>query len=91
MQDQHITCIGASRETPCPTGATFIHSVKDQEFFAERGFSAPKRCKDCVQAKKQLLEQGGGETRSHGDRGKRGAYQKTRRPSRDEPEVGDSW
>jgi hypothetical protein len=40
----------------------FIWSAKDQEFFAEKGFSEPKRCKDCRQAKKEQRggERGGG-------------------------------
>jgi hypothetical protein len=40
----------------------FLWSAKDQEFFAEKGFSEPKRCKDCRQAKKEQRggERGGG-------------------------------
>ena len=49
-QDKELTCADC--------GGKFLHSTKDQEFFAERGFSEPKLCKECRQAKK---EQRGGE------------------------------
>lgn len=52
MQDQKINCTGVDRETPCPYGATFVHSVKDQEFYKKQGFEAPKRCRDCREVKK---------------------------------------
>jgi len=39
-------------------GQEFTFTAADQEFFRERGYSAPKRCKPCRQAKKN--EQGGG-------------------------------
>jgi DNA replicative helicase MCM subunit Mcm2 (Cdc46/Mcm family) len=34
-------------------GKDFQWSAKDQEFFAERDFQPPKRCKECRQARKQ--------------------------------------
>ena len=37
--DQTITC------ADCRTG--FVFSAGDQQFFAERGFSPPKRCRAC--------------------------------------------
>lgn len=48
--DQQLTC------SDC--GQDFTFSSEDQAFFQERGYSAPKRCKACRQAKKN--EQGGG-------------------------------
>ena len=39
-------------------GQNFTFSSEDQAFFRERGYSTPKRCKPCRQAKKN--EQGGG-------------------------------
>ena len=48
-QDKELTC------SDC--GGKFLHSAKDQEFFAEKGFQELKRCKDCRQAKK--AERGG--------------------------------
>ncbi len=48
--DQQLTC------SDC--GQTFTFSSEDQEFFRERGYSTPKRCKACRQAKK--FDSGGG-------------------------------
>ena len=48
--DMQITC------SDC--GQDFTFTAADQTFFQERGYSTPKRCKPCRQAKKN--EQGGG-------------------------------
>jgi hypothetical protein len=56
FQDKELTC------SDC--GGKFLHTAKEQEFFAEKGFQEPKRCKDCRQAKK--AERGGGEGRGGG-------------------------
>ena len=50
--DQHLTCADC--------GHDFVWSAKDQEFFAEKGFQPPRRCKDCRRAKKEQ-QRGGGE------------------------------
>lgn len=55
-EDQQLTC------SDC--GQTFTFSAEDQEFFRDRGYSAPKRCKECRQAKKQERTGGGGYQRS---------------------------
>jgi CxxC-x17-CxxC domain-containing protein len=39
-------------------GQDFTFTSEDQAFFRERGYSSPKRCKACRQAKKN--DQGGG-------------------------------
>ena len=39
-------------------GQDFTFTAADQSFFQERGYSTPKRCKPCRQAKKN--DQGGG-------------------------------
>jgi len=50
-QDKQITC------SDC--GTTFTFGVRDQEFFASKGFTnEPKRCPSCRAAKKQST--GGG-------------------------------
>ncbi len=49
-QDLLLTCSDCGQE--------FTFSSDDQTYFQERGYSAPKRCKACRQAKKN--EQGGG-------------------------------
>ena len=55
-QDKELTCADCQGK--------FLWSAKDQEFFAEKGFSEPKRCKDCRQAKK---EQRGGDRKGGRD------------------------
>ena len=40
-------------------GQTFAFSADDQEFFAGKGYSEPKRCPSCRQARK--AERGGGD------------------------------
>lgn len=49
-EDLRLTCSDCGQE--------FTFSNDDQAFFRERGYSTPKRCKACRQAKKN--EQGGG-------------------------------
>ena len=41
-------------------GQDFTFTAADQAFFSERGFSTPKRCKNCRIAKKGAQGQGGG-------------------------------
>lgn len=41
-------------------GQEFTFTSEDQAFFRERGYSTPKRCKPCRQAKKNDSGQGGG-------------------------------
>jgi len=54
--DQQLMC------SDCAQSFTF--SAEDQEFFRDRGYSAPKRCKACRQAKKNEQTGGGGYQRS---------------------------
>ena len=44
-QDKELTC------SDC--GGKFTFTAKDQEYYAEKRFGAPKRCKPCRQAKKE--------------------------------------
>ena len=48
--DKNLTC------QDC--GQSFTFSADDQEFFATKGYSEPKRCPSCRQARK--AERGGG-------------------------------
>jgi hypothetical protein len=57
-QDKELTCSDCRGK--------FLHSAKDQEFFAEKGFQEPKRCKDCRQAKK--AQRGDDDHRGGGNR-----------------------
>ena len=43
-QDKELTCADCRSE--------FVWSAEEQEFFQEKGYQPPKRCKDCRQAKK---------------------------------------
>lgn len=52
MADQELMC------SDC--GQSFTFTAEDQAFFQERGYSTPKRCKSCRQAKKQEQAGGGG-------------------------------
>lgn len=54
-QDKEIPCVD------CPGQKTFTWSARDQEFFAKKQFSAPKRCKEHAAAKRK----------AHADREKR--------------------
>ncbi len=47
-EDKLITCIDC--------GEQFVHTYKAQQFFKEKGFSEPKRCKRCKAAKKAQQE-----------------------------------
>jgi len=42
--DIEIKCIGC--------GKNFIFTTRDQDFYAEKGYSDPKRCYSCRKAKK---------------------------------------
>lgn len=54
-EDQQLMC------SDC--GQAFTFTAEDQDFFRERGYSAPKRCKTCRQAKKNEQSGGGGYSR----------------------------
>ena len=46
MQDKTIVCKDCGKE--------FVFTVRDQEFYKEKGFdNEPKRCKECRIAKKE--------------------------------------
>jgi len=45
-------------------GQDFTFTAADQAFFQERGYSTPKRCRNCRQAKKNSDQGGGGGYRS---------------------------
>ena len=56
MADKQITCADCGKQ--------FTFSDDEQQFFQERGYTDPKRCKECRQAKK--AERGGGDRRGGG-------------------------
>ena len=50
-KDKKITCVDC--------GAEFLFTVRDQEFYAEKGFTnEPKRCKACRDARKNKYNKG---------------------------------
>jgi CxxC-x17-CxxC domain-containing protein len=51
-EDLQLTCSDCAQ--------TFTFTSDDQQFFRERGYSTPKRCKPCRQAKKNESGGGGG-------------------------------
>ena len=66
-----------NREVAClDCGVQFAFSAEDQEFFAQKGYSEPKRCPACREARKANSSRGGG--RSGG--GSRGGYGGGERP-----------
>ena len=48
--EKYITCSDCREE--------FVWSEKEQDFYAEQGFTAPKRCKECREIRKQNKQQG---------------------------------
>jgi CxxC-x17-CxxC domain-containing protein len=50
LKDKMLQCVDC--------GSTFTFTVRDQEFYLERGFSEPKRCPACRAARKSG-QQGG--------------------------------
>ena len=58
--------------------ATFIFTSSDQDFYAEKGFTQPKRCKPCRDAKKAKNgDKGGGQRRD--DRPRSGGCDRERK------------
>lgn len=44
------------KEIQCACGETFFFTQGEQEYYAEKGFSEPKRCPEC-RAKKKAFNQ----------------------------------
>lgn len=77
-QDQILTC------ADCSTSFTFTGS--EQAFFAERGFTPPRRCKPCRDAAKAAKGQSGGGS-SYGGGSSGGGYGGGARPPREMHDV----
>ncbi|MDD3150943.1 MAG: zinc-ribbon domain containing protein [Candidatus Gastranaerophilales bacterium] len=57
MLEQNFT----DRDLRCADCAqTFTFSAEEQEFYAQKGFSEPKRCPECRSARKMNSRSGGG-------------------------------
>lgn len=64
------------RQIPCADcGVSFTFSAEDQEFFAQKGYSEPRRCPACRAARKANSSRGGGGY-GGGRGGSRGGYDK---------------
>jgi CxxC-x17-CxxC domain-containing protein len=73
MSDRTITCADC--------GTDFSFTEREQSFYAERGMSAPKRCKPCRDQRKAQRGEGGGHGgggRSFGGGGGRGGGERQR-------------
>jgi len=68
-EDLQLTCSDCGQE--------FTFTAEDQAFFSERGYSTPKRCKPCRQAKKNEQAGGGGGGYQGGGGGYQGESQGT--------------
>lgn len=62
FEDQELVCADC--------GQSFPFSAEDQEFFAQKGYSSPKRCASCRSARKANSSRGGG----GGGRSRGGSY-----------------
>lgn len=60
FEDRQIDCADC--------GVSFTFSAEDQEFFAQKGYSEPRRCPACRAARKANSSRGGGGGRG-GSRG----------------------
>ena len=63
--DKNLVCADCGQE--------FVFTARDQEFYAGRGFSEPRRCPSCRAAKKAQREAGGGSS-SYGGYSATGGY-----------------
>ena len=61
MSDRTLTCRDCGQE--------FLFTEGEQQFYAERGYSEPSRCKSCRQARKAQQGTGGGSSYSSGGYG----------------------
>jgi len=57
------------QDLPCADcGSSFVFTAGEQQFFSTKGFTPPKRCKPCRDAKKQQQGQQGGGGNKFGNR-----------------------
>lgn len=65
--DKTLTCVDC--------GTQFIFTADDQEFYGQRGFTEPKRCRNCRSARRTDRDGGGG--------GDAGGFSRAPRPERE--------
>ena len=54
IQNQKITCIDKGKNPDCL--GEFIWTTGDQEWYAARNLTTPKRCKNCRKRKREQFE-----------------------------------
>jgi CxxC-x17-CxxC domain-containing protein len=64
--DRDLTCVDC--------GQSFTFTARDQEFYAQRSFSEPRRCQSCRAAKKAQRDSAGGGSSSYGGYSASGGY-----------------
>lgn len=64
--DRTLTCVDC--------GQSFTFTARDQEFYAQRSFSEPRRCPSCRAAKKAQRDAAGGGASSYGGGYSSGGY-----------------
>lgn len=69
-EDQILQCLDCQQD--------FAFSVQEQEFFAEKGFSVPKRCRDCRAKRRERRKQGEGSRPQGGGGGRERGPKKAR-------------
>ena len=64
--DKVLTCADCSQD--------FVFTASEQDFFATRGFTEPRRCSSCRASRKAARGDTGGSSTGFGDRGGGGGY-----------------
>ena len=64
--DKSLTCADCSQE--------FVFTASEQDFFAQRGFTEPRRCSSCRASRKAARSADGGGSSSYGSYGAGGGY-----------------
>jgi CxxC-x17-CxxC domain-containing protein len=64
--DKNLTCADCGQE--------FVFTASEQDFYAQRGFTEPRRCASCRASRKAARNEGGGGDSSYGSYGAGGGY-----------------
>lgn len=78
LQDKQLNCVDC--------GAQFLFTARDQAFYQERGYSAPRRCKTCRDKRKAGGPGGGGSQDYSGGGG--GGNRRESAPMMDDSQPG---
>jgi CxxC-x17-CxxC domain-containing protein len=64
--DKNLTCADCGQE--------FVFTASEQDFYAQRGFTEPRRCASCRASRKAARNSEGGGSSSYGSYGAGGGY-----------------